>query len=179
MATRCEQYGVASLIDYGSDYLKDLVVRSVRSLVLLESTENITHLHLNIGTRRGYGKKNMSLAISEPTAGYVVVFPSLLIKFRKTYINIHRSDVANLQTTAKREGDHYVINGVKKWITGGMVADFFTCAVRTGGPGMGGLSLILIPKTAKGLRVRKMKTQCDSSISTRCSCVCVILNTHS
>ncbi len=62
---------------------------------------------------------------------------------------------------------------MKKWITGGMVADFFTCAVRTGGPGMGGLSLILIPKTAKGLRVRKMKTQFDSSISTWCSSVCV------
>ena len=56
------QLGVNSMalppvIDYGSDYLKDLVVRSVRSLVLLESTENITHLHLNIGTRRGYGKE--------------------------------------------------------------------------------------------------------------------------
>ncbi len=96
----------------------------------------------------------------------------LLLSFRLARIHfwkhkhVNRSDVANLQTTAKREGDHYVINGVKKWITGGMVADFFTCAVRTGGPGMGGLSLILIPKTAKGLRVRKMKTQFDSSIST-------------
>ena len=49
------QLGVNSMalppvIDYGSDYLKDLVVRSVRSLVLLESTENITYLYLSTGT---------------------------------------------------------------------------------------------------------------------------------
>ena len=46
------------------------------------------------------GKKNICLAISEPYAG---------------------SDVANLKTTARKEGKYYIVNGLKKWITGGMV----------------------------------------------------------
>lgn len=91
------------------------------------------------------GKKSCCLAISEPYAG---------------------SDVANLQTTAKLDGDHYIVNGQKKWITGGMMGDFFTTAVRTGDEGMGGLSLLLIERNTPGLSVRKMETQFDNSHST-------------
>jgi alkylation response protein AidB-like acyl-CoA dehydrogenase len=91
------------------------------------------------------GKKFIGLAISEPWAG---------------------SDVANIQTTAKREGDYYIVNGVKKWITGGLMADFFTCAVRTGGPGMAGVSLLLLEKDMPGLKVRKMETQFDNAHNT-------------
>ncbi len=54
------------------------------------------------------------------------------------------SDVANLKTRAERDGDHYVVSGAKSFITSGMRADFITTAVRTGGPGMGGVSLLLI-----------------------------------
>ena len=61
------------------------------------------------------GEKRIALAISEPTAG---------------------SDVGNLSTTAEEVGDFYVVNGLKKWITCGMFADYFTTAVRTGGEGM-------------------------------------------
>lgn len=60
------------------------------------------------------GFKSISLAISEPGAG---------------------SDVANISTTAVDCGDHYLVNGSKKWITGGNMADFFTLVVRTGEPG--------------------------------------------
>ena len=59
--------------------------------------------------------EGISLAISEPGAG---------------------SDVANIQTSAEDKGDHWLVNGSKKWITGGNMADFFTCAVRTGKKGM-------------------------------------------
>lgn len=47
------------------------------------------------------------------------------------------SDVANLQCTATKtpDGKYYVVNGEKKWITNGVFADYFTVAVRTGGPG--------------------------------------------
>lgn len=38
------------------------------------------------------------------------------------------------------DGKHYIVNGEKKWITNGVFADYFTVAVRTGGPGMGGVS---------------------------------------
>jgi alkylation response protein AidB-like acyl-CoA dehydrogenase len=39
-------------------------------------------------------------------------------------------------TTAKREGDFFIVNGVKKWITGGATSDYFTTVVRTGGEGV-------------------------------------------
>jgi acyl-CoA dehydrogenase len=64
------------------------------------------------------GDKISALAITEPSGG---------------------SDVANLKTTARREGDHYVVNGSKMFITSGMRADYYTVAVRTGGPGAGGV----------------------------------------
>ncbi|KAL3444932.1 acyl-CoA dehydrogenase/oxidase, partial [Aspergillus insuetus] len=66
------------------------------------------------------------------------------------------SDVANIKTTAKREGDVYVVNGSKKWITNGIWADYCTAAVRTGGPGKGGISLLVIPLAAKGVTRRRM-----------------------
>jgi len=49
------------------------------------------------------------------------------------------SDVAGIKTTAVRQGDHYIVNGSKKWITNGIWADYVTAAVRTGGPGAAGV----------------------------------------
>ena len=77
------------------------------------------------------GEKISALAITEPSGG---------------------SDVANLRTTARRDGDHFVINGSKTFITSGMRADFITLAVRTGGPGASGVSLILIEGQPDGLQ---------------------------
>tara|TARA_Y100000385_G_scaffold111127_1_gene115347 strand:- start:841 stop:2013 length:1173 start_codon:yes stop_codon:yes gene_type:complete len=76
------------------------------------------------------GTKRISLAITEPGAG---------------------SDVAHLTTTARLNGDHYVVNGSKTYITGGMNANWFTTAVRTGGEGAGGVSTLLIPADAEGV----------------------------
>lgn len=87
------------------------------------------------------GRQNISLAISEPTAG---------------------SDVANIRATAERVGNHYIVNGQKKWITGGHIADFFTLVVRTGGPGPAGLSVLVVDAKSPGIHVRKMKTQFDT-----------------
>ncbi len=75
------------------------------------------------------GEKIAALAISEPDGG---------------------SDVASLRTTARRDGDHYVVNGSKTFITSGMRADFVTVAVRTGGEGMGGISLLVIEGDTPG-----------------------------
>ena len=61
------------------------------------------------------------------------------------------SDVANLKTRAVAKGDHYVVNGSKTFITTGMRADYLTTAVRTGGAGAGGVSLLLIPMNAAGV----------------------------
>merc|ERR1719499_1069867 len=68
------------------------------------------------------------------------------------------SDVAGLRTTAVKtpDGKHYIVNGLKKWITGGMMADWFTTAVRTGGPGHRGVSCLVIPRSA-GVKTTKIK----------------------
>jgi len=107
---------------YGSQYLKDMVVKDVLT-----------------------GKKNISLAISEPSAG---------------------SDVAGIRTTAVEEEDCFVVNGTKKWITGGLMADYFTLACRTGGAGMTGISLLLLEKDMPGIHIRKMHTQQDNCHNT-------------
>lgn len=75
------------------------------------------------------GEKHISLGITEPGGG---------------------SDVANIRTTAVRDGDHYVVNGSKTYITGGMRANWVSTAVRTGGEGAGGVSMLLIPTDAEG-----------------------------
>lgn len=94
-----------------------------------------------------------SLAITEPGGG---------------------SDVARLRTTAVRDpstgsgqGAHYVVNGAKTFITSGVRADFVTTAVRTGGPGHGGISLLVVEKGTPGLTVdrslRKMGWHCSDT----------------
>ncbi|MFB4309115.1 acyl-CoA dehydrogenase family protein [Actinomadura sp. GTD37] len=77
------------------------------------------------------------------------------------------SDVAGIRTTAVRDGDHYVVNGAKLFITSGVRADFVTTAVRTGGPGFDGISLLVIEKGAPGFTVsrplRKMGWLCSDT----------------
>ncbi len=63
------------------------------------------------------------------------------------------SDVAGIRTTARRDGDEYVVDGTKTFITSGVRADFVTTAVRTGGPGAAGLSLLVIEKGLPGFTV--------------------------
>jgi len=65
------------------------------------------------------------------------------------------SDVASLSTRAVRDGDHYVVDGTKTFITSGTRADFVTTAVRTGGPGHGGVSLLVIERGTPGFTVSK------------------------
>ena len=65
------------------------------------------------------------------------------------------SDVAAVATRARRDGDHYVVDGAKTFISSGCRADFVTTAVRTGGPGHGGLSLLVIERGTPGFTVSK------------------------
>jgi acyl-CoA dehydrogenase len=63
------------------------------------------------------------------------------------------SDVAGLRTRAVRDGDHYVVNGAKTFITSGYRADLCTVAVRTGPPGHGGVSLLVVERGTPGFTV--------------------------
>ena len=65
------------------------------------------------------------------------------------------SDAASLKTTAVREGDMYVLNGSKAFISGGSTSDVYVCMVRTGGAGPKGISCLLIPKETPGLSFGK------------------------
>ena len=80
------------------------------------------------------GEKIAALGVTEPSCG---------------------SDVMSLKTTAKADGDDYVINGAKTYITNGGRADFITLAVRTGGPGHKGISLVTFPTNTKGFSIGK------------------------
>jgi acyl-CoA dehydrogenase len=96
------------------------------------------------------GEKIVSLAVTEPDAG---------------------SDVARLRTRAVRDGDGYVVSGGKLFITSGTRADFFTVAVRTGGEGARGISLLLVERDLPGVGVsaplRKMGWLCSDTAELR------------
>ncbi|MGF2953014.1 acyl-CoA dehydrogenase family protein [Mycobacterium sp. THU-M116] len=84
------------------------------------------------------GEKIGALAITEPGGG---------------------SDVGHLRTTAVHrsgpEGDYYVVNGAKTYITSGVRADYVVTAVRTGGPGAAGVSLLVVEKGSPGFEVSR------------------------
>jgi len=61
------------------------------------------------------------------------------------------SDAASLTTRASRDGEHYVINGAKAFISGGGVSDLYVCMVRTGESGARGISCIVVEKGTPGL----------------------------
>lgn len=80
------------------------------------------------------GEKIGSLGVTEPDTG---------------------SDVAGIRTNARRDGDHYIVNGAKLFITSAARADFVTTAVRTGGPGVGGISLLVVERGTPGFSVSR------------------------
>ncbi len=69
------------------------------------------------------------------------------------------SDAASLQTRAERDGDYYVLNGSKAFISGGSTSDIYVCMVRTGGEGAAGISCIVVEKGTPGLSFGKKETK--------------------
>ena len=95
------------------------------------------------------GEKISALAITEPGGG---------------------SDVAHLKTSARREGGEYVVEGEKTFITSGVRADYYTVAVRTGGPGAAGVSLLLVERDRPGFSrypLKKMGWWCSDTATLR------------
>ena len=94
------------------------------------------------------GRKRTCIAITEPDAG---------------------SDVANITTRAVRsqDGKKWVVNGTKKWITNGIWSDYAAMAVRTGGEGAKGLSMLWVPlKNNPGVEMRRLKVAGQISAGT-------------
>jgi acyl-CoA dehydrogenase len=90
------------------------------------------------------GRTGSSLGITEPGGG---------------------SDVANLKTQGRQEGNHWVLNGSKTFITGGMKSDHFVIAARTGGEGLTGISLFLVDHDTPGFS----RTALDRKMGWWCS----------
>ena len=94
------------------------------------------------------GELVMSFALTEPDVG---------------------SDAASLKTKAELDGDHYVLNGTKRYITNAPRAGAFTLMARTGGPGASGVSAFIVPSNLPGIRLGKKdkkmgQTPCSDSI---------------
>ena len=88
----------------------------------------------NILPKVASGELIMSFALTEPDAG---------------------SDAAALKTRADLDGDHYVLNGTKRYITNAPRAGAFTLMARTGGPGAGGVSSFIVPSDLPGIKLGK------------------------
>jgi acyl-CoA dehydrogenase len=134
----CDKFMVVAFIEefirhsgasglYCGLYSHTIAMPPVRNLGTEEMKKNVLAPVLR-------GEKVASLGITEPNAG---------------------SDVASLRTRAVRDGDHYIVNGSKTFITSGCRANFVTTAVRTGGPGPKGVSLLLIDTSTPGFTVSK------------------------
>eukprot|EP00929_Paragymnodinium_shiwhaense_P084224 TRINITY_DN45014_c0_g4_i1.p1 TRINITY_DN45014_c0_g4~~TRINITY_DN45014_c0_g4_i1.p1 ORF type:complete len:517 (+),score=91.66 TRINITY_DN45014_c0_g4_i1:76-1626(+) len=145
------------------DYFHELVVQEERSRTFCPGFEDglYTGPGISIPVILKYGEKWMKeltlpaifrgeqtscLAITDPYAG---------------------SDVAGMMTRAEldADGEHYVIKGTKKWITGGMYADWFVTAARTGGSGAGGITMFLVPRT-EAVQTKLLKTKYSSAAGT-------------
>lgn len=129
--------GLPPVIHFGTKALKDKIIPACLRgegwfSVVYFSTARTTDILLHFSF-----PERICLAITEPGGG---------------------SDVANLTTTAiKTEcGRFYKVSGEKKWITGGIHSRYFTTAVRTGGKGFGGISLVVIERT-EGVKTIKMR----------------------
>jgi alkylation response protein AidB-like acyl-CoA dehydrogenase len=123
------------------------------------------------------GEKTICLAITEPSAGSDVA--DLKTVARKTpcgksctFVSAwcensnHARSVNHAFITHSSlhsfvlhlpSGKFYIVNGEKKWITNGTFADYFTTAVRTGGEGAMGVSLLVIPRSAGGVKTKQMQ----------------------
>jgi len=139
-----EAYGGSALDYWYTVAFAEELTRSTMAgmnMGLMVQTDMATPVIWEIGD--DYHKKNFAapaargdmiaaLGVSEPNAG---------------------SDVAAIRTRAVRDGDDYVINGSKTFITNGTRADFITLAVRAGDEGYGGISLLLFPTDTRGFKV--------------------------
>ena len=125
-------------------YVEELVRCGSMGVSIGLSTHHISMPHiLKLGTEEQKqrfivpvlkGDKVGALGVTEPNTG---------------------SDVASILTRAVRDGDHYIVNGSKTFISSGTRANFITTAVRTGGPGHKGVSLLVIDSSTPGFKVAK------------------------
>ena len=106
-----------------------------------------------IGTNNGIGSQGIIVDGTEAQKQYWLprmATGEVIGSFALTEPDVG-SDAGAVKTTARRDGDHYILNGTKRYITNAPVADVFTVMARTGGPGPAGVTAFLVPKNSPGL----------------------------
>ena len=106
-----------------------------------------------IGTNNGIGSQGIIVDGTEAQKTYwlpKMTSGEVIGSFALTEPDVG-SDAGSVRTTARREGDHYILNGTKRFITNAPVADVFTLMARTGGPGPSGVTAFLVPRNTPGI----------------------------
>ncbi len=123
---------VQELVRCGSVGVPVSVLAHAEFATMVIDRNGSPELRAEFVTPAAAGRRIGALGVTEPDAG---------------------SDVGAIRTRAERDGDHFVINGSKTFITNGSIADYVTTAVRTGPPGNRGISLVVVPTSTPGLSV--------------------------
>jgi acyl-CoA dehydrogenase len=153
---------------YGGNGFDDCFMRAAGAVELAKCGAN--------GVPAGLGGRMISLDPIQKLANEEIrqrVLPDIIAGRKASCLGITEpsggSDVANMQTKAHRDGDHYVLNGSKTFITGAMKADYFVIGARTGDEGLGGISLFFVEKDMSGFSRtpldRKMGWWCSDQAS--------------
>ena len=125
--------------------------------VAYELAQTALAFRSTIGTNVGIGSQGILMdGTDEQRAHYLprVASGELIMSFALTEPDVG-SDAASIKTRAELVGDHYVLNGTKRYITNAPRAGAFTLMARTGGPGASGISAFIVPADAPGLRLGK------------------------
>ena len=135
-----EEVGGAGLSRFDSVLIFEALATGCPSIAAYVSIHNMCAGMINRFGNAEQGQKWLpSLCSMERLASYCLTEPDA------------GSDAANLQTHARRDGDHYVLNGVKQFISGGGNSDVYVVMARTGEPGYRGISTLLVEGNAEGL----------------------------
>lgn len=134
-----EEYGGIGESAVFKTIVEETIARSSMSLALIGTDCSVAHLILRCGTPEQI-ETYLPLLLEKP-GGFAFTEPS------------GGSDVAAISTTAIKDGNEWIINGQKTFISFVNECDYFLVAARTNETGEGGLSTFLVPKTANGFRV--------------------------
>jgi alkylation response protein AidB-like acyl-CoA dehydrogenase len=135
-----ETFGGSSLSRHAAAIVFEELAAACPSTAAYISIHNMASWMIDrFGDRKQRAKWLPKLMTMEHFASYCLTEPNA------------GSDAAALQTRAVRDGDDYVLNGSKAFISGGSTSDVYVCMVRTGGDGPGGVSCVVVPKDAPGL----------------------------
>jgi alkylation response protein AidB-like acyl-CoA dehydrogenase/predicted heme/steroid binding protein len=145
------------------DYFHEMVVQEERSRTMCPGYEDGLDGAVSIGAPviLKYGSEWMKKEVLPPI---IRGEQTVVLAISEAFAG---SDVSALRTRAELDpsGENYIVNGTKKWITGGMYAEWFVTAVRTGKAGAGGISMILIPRS-DAVQTKVIKTKYSSAAGT-------------